>query len=89
VDSAAHAFLLSRLPVHLRSLLRRGSPSFFAPLLCSALTDFHVQLSYLCLTRVWGSFLSSIDLVLNSKSYSTALGLVQLGLMRRRWDAFF
>jgi hypothetical protein len=65
--------LLALLPVRLRSLLGRVSPSFFDPLLCSALTDFHVQFSYLCLTPAWGSFFSSIDLTLNSKSTSTTL----------------
>lgn len=65
--------LLTRLPVHLPSLLGRVSPSFFDPQRCSALTDFHVQLSYLCLTAARESFFSNIDLALNSKSLSSAL----------------
>ncbi len=66
-------FLLTRLPVRLSSLLGRVSSSFFYPQLCSAQTDFHVQLSYRCLTSAWESFFSSIDLALNSKSCSGAL----------------
>jgi len=65
--------LLPRLPVHLRSLLGRVSTSFFDPRLCSALTNFHVQLSYRSLTSAWESFFSSIPLALNSKSFSSAL----------------
>jgi hypothetical protein len=65
--------LFPLVPVHLRSLLGRVSTSFFYPLLCSALTDFHVQLSYPCLTSAWESFFSRIYLALNSKSYSSTL----------------
>jgi hypothetical protein len=65
--------LLHRLPVPLPSLLHRASPSFFDPLLCFALTDFHVQLSYCSRTHAWESFFSYIDLVLNSKSCSMPL----------------
>ena len=71
--SARLPFLLTRLPVRLRSLLGRVSTSFFYLLLCSAQTDFHVQLSYLCLTSAWESFFSSICVALNPKSYSGAL----------------
>jgi hypothetical protein len=66
-------FPLARLPVRLRSLLGRGASSFFYALLCSTLTDFHVQLSYRCLPSARGSFFSSIALALNSKSASSAL----------------
>jgi hypothetical protein len=61
-------FLPLLLPGCLHSLFERVSPSFFDPLLGSALTHFHVQLSYRSRTRAWKSCFSRIDLALNSKS---------------------
>jgi hypothetical protein len=66
-------FLLTRLLVRLSSLLGRASTSFFDPLLCSAQTDFHVQLSYRSRTSAWESFFSSSPIVLISKASGTRL----------------
>jgi hypothetical protein len=61
------------LTARLDSLLECVSTSFFSPLLCSAQTDFHVQLSYRSPTSAWKSRFSSICLHLNSKSIVRAL----------------
>jgi hypothetical protein len=55
------------------SLLWRVSTSFSCSRFCSTRPDFHVQLSSLCLTSDWESFLSHIQIDLNPKSNSSAL----------------
>lgn len=66
-------FFLPLLTFLLRSLISHASPPFSFPLRLSTRPDFHVQLSYRCLTSDWESFLSHARSHLNPKSNSSTL----------------
>lgn len=70
---ARFPYFLSPLTLLLGSFVWHASTLFSPSLPLATQPDFHVQLSYLCLTSDWESFFSHTCFTLNPKSNSSAL----------------
>jgi hypothetical protein len=66
-------YFLPPLTPLLDSFVQHASTLVFCPLYLSTRLDFHVQLSYLYLTRDWESFFSQTEIALIPKSISRTL----------------